>query len=126
MELKGTTLVGGKGCRLLKFLGGKKKSSSSNGGVVSCYSEEDINGGGVVRMKIVVRKSELKQLVELVNGGNSNNGVNYQRTKASSCSSTAEQRLNQLLLRKKHISSKSKPFNNNDNSWIPALQSIPE
>ncbi|XLS72728.1 hypothetical protein HN51_029593 [Arachis hypogaea] len=76
------------------------------------------NKKGVVRMKIVVRKSELKQLVEVMNNNNNNND----RTKASS-RVTAEQRLNQLLQKK----NKKKNFSfNNNKSWSPGLQSIPE
>ncbi|KAL1343163.1 hypothetical protein HN51_029592 [Arachis hypogaea] len=113
--------------RLFKCVNGKKKSgitnssrihalesmvSKTNGGGVVSYVEED--NKGVVRMKLVVKKSELKQLVESINAA-------HDRTMSSS-SLTAEERLNHLVRKKKHASYRTKPCK----CWSPALQSIPE
>ncbi|KAL1295742.1 hypothetical protein HN51_056591 [Arachis hypogaea] len=124
MELRGKGYF-----RLFKCVNGKKKSGSNssrihalesmvsktNGGRVVSYVEED--NKGVVRMKLVVKKSELKQLVESMNAG-------QDRTMSSSSSSylTAEERLNHLVRKKKHASYRTKPCK----CWSPALQSIPE
>ena len=99
-----------------------KANGSGGVGVVSCEKED----GGVVRMKILVKKSDLKLLVEAMSGDV--NGVAHRPTMMSSVnvpSSTAEQRLNHLLL-KKHLS-RAKPLKDNSHQcWSPALQSIPE
>ncbi|KAK7343328.1 hypothetical protein VNO77_11985 [Canavalia gladiata] len=95
------------------------KGGSNGGlGVVSCREEE----GGVVRMKIVVRKSDLKQLVEVMKGVK---GIAHNSTMLSSSSSSVEQRLNKLMW-KKYLS-KAKSMNENGHKcWSPVLQSIPE
>lgn len=116
MELKGASLR--RGYELLKGQKQKKNrlAKESNivpkgkgNGVVSCTEEV----GGVVRMKIVVRKSELKQLVEVMNGG-------VKSKMSVSCS--VEQRLN-LLRKKKYL---SRANGNHQKCWSPVLQSIPE
>ncbi|KAL2323984.1 hypothetical protein Fmac_023042 [Flemingia macrophylla] len=114
MELKGASLR--RGCELLK--GSKQKKNRVKGvlegtmvpiakgnRVVSC-TEED---GGIVRVKIMVRKSQLKQLVEVMSG-----------VKSSTTSvSSVEQRLN-LLWKRKYGNG------NPHKCWSPVLQSIPE
>nr|KYP69202.1 hypothetical protein KK1_008389 [Cajanus cajan] len=112
MELKGVSMR--RGYELLK--GSMQRKNRAKGvmegtvpipkgnGVVSCTEE----GGGVVRVKIVVRKSELKQLVEVMNGVKSTMSV-----------SSVEQRLN-LLWKKKYSNG------NHHKCWSPVLQSIPE
>ncbi|KAK7280596.1 hypothetical protein RJT34_25661 [Clitoria ternatea] len=96
-------------------------------GVVSCREEDN---RGVVRMKIVVRKSELKQFVEVINGAHKSSSLSSLNVSNLS-SSSVEQRLNNLL-RKKYVSSRAKPaLNNTGNThnhkcWSPVLQSIPE
>ncbi|RZB89561.1 Polyamine transporter PUT1 [Glycine soja] len=122
MELKAASLR--RGYELLKGHQKQKKNRLAKGvlesnivnpkgnggvGVVSCTEEV----GGVVRMKIVVRKSELKQLVEVMNGG-------VKSTMSVSCS--VEQRLN-LLRKKKYL---SRANGNHQKCWSPVLQSIPE
>ncbi|TKY50726.1 hypothetical protein E2542_SST22230 [Spatholobus suberectus] len=122
MELKGASLR--RGYELLKGSDKKKKKNRAkdvlegmvpkgNGGVgvVSC-TEED---GGVVRMKIVVRKSELKQLVEVMSGVKST--MLSSMTVSVPSSTSVEQRLN-LLWKKKYVSTHK--------CWSPVLQSIPE
>ncbi|KAG4984646.1 hypothetical protein GLYMA_10G283700v4 [Glycine max] len=122
MELKAASLR--RGYELLKGHQKQKKNRLAKGvlesnivnpkgnggvGVVSCTEEV----GGVVRMKIVVRKSELKQLVEVMNGG-------VKSKMSVSCS--VEQRLN-LLRKKKYL---SRANGNHQKCWSPVLQSIPE
>lgn len=87
------------------------------GGVVS-ESNED----GVVRMKIVVRKEDLKQMIEAMRGSCNKNA---HPPSTSPSSSVVERRLN--LLKIKHyprvnIASKNKRID----AWRPVLQSIPE
>lgn len=121
MELKAASLR--RGYELLKGHQKQKKNRLAKGvlesnivnpkgnggvGVVSCTEEV----GGVVRMKIVVRKSELKQLVEVMNGG----------VKSTMHVSSVEQRLN-LLWKKKYL---SRAKGNPQKCWSPVLQSIPE
>ena len=105
-------------------------AKASDGGrrraVVSC-TEED-NGNGVVRMKIVVKKSDLKQLIEAMNGGGGGGDEEEEEPYRPSYSlSVVEQRL--IMLRKKHIARANVAVKNNRNSrkcWSPMLQSIPE
>ncbi|KAL6346912.1 hypothetical protein AAG906_003029 [Vitis piasezkii] len=83
-----------------------------NGGsnVVS-HSDED----GVLRMKIVVKKQDLKQMLEVMRGGKSS---------AHQPSLSLEQRLN--LLRRKHVLRGNQSNRSRRSSWRPALHSIPE
>ncbi|MED6109135.1 hypothetical protein PIB30_030801 [Stylosanthes scabra] len=130
MELKASAF-GGKGFRVLKYLNGKK-SATTNSSRIHVLEEDR----GVVRMKLVLRKSELKQLLEFINnnGGVNKGAANHDhRTMSSSSSLTAEQRLNHLLVRKKkkHVSYRIKSRCSNESyyrskCWSPALQSIPE
>lgn len=95
--------------------------AKSNGDV--SQTEED----GVVRMKIVVRKQDLKQMLEVMGGNNSNNkqAKNNSNTTSFLASLTAEQRLS--LLRKKHVLMRANSAKQSRrSSWSPVLQSIPE
>uniref|UniRef100_M1BLP9 Uncharacterized protein n=1 Tax=Solanum tuberosum TaxID=4113 RepID=M1BLP9_SOLTU len=72
-------------------------------------------------MKIVVKKEDLKQIVEAL--GNGNNTMNENRS--SQISSSLEQRLN--FMRKRQLIRKANQIKlRNNSSWIPMLQSIPE
>ncbi|XVF00836.1 hypothetical protein REPUB_Repub04eG0036500 [Reevesia pubescens] len=90
----------------------------NNGGVVSHIDED-----GVLRMKIVVRKQDLKQMLGIINSGSGRNisANNYQSSISPSLS--VEERLN--LLRRKHLMSSS-AMKKSQHSWSPQLQSIPE
>ncbi|BFG42369.1 hypothetical protein CerSpe_286430 [Prunus speciosa] len=84
--------------------------------VLSHQTQED----GVVRMKILVRRKDLKQVLELMNGG-----INSQASVVRPSSLCVEQRLS--LLRKKHLLRASLAAKHSrQSSWRPALQSIPE
>lgn len=103
--------------------------AKANGGGVVCKSEEDHDG--VVRMKILVKKQDLKQMLEAMESGRNYKGVNAANHQTPSTPSvmSVEQRLN--LLRKKHLfmkvnSAKQQQKNSHCCSWSPALQSIPE
>ncbi|KAG6761705.1 hypothetical protein POTOM_034934 [Populus tomentosa] len=90
-----------------------------NAGSVVSHTNEDEDG--FVRMKLVVRKQDLKQMLELMRGcESSTNQASY--SPASSLS--LEQRLN--LLRRKHLSRSNAAKGSCRRSWTPALQSIPE
>ncbi|RDX94328.1 hypothetical protein CR513_23296, partial [Mucuna pruriens] len=105
MELKGGSLRRGPNEKKKnRAKDGMVMVPKGNGRLVSCTEEE----GGVVRMKIVVRKSELKQLMEVMCGVKSTMSV-----------SSVEQRLN-LLWNKKYAST------HRHNCWTPVLQTIPE
>ncbi|PON89926.1 hypothetical protein TorRG33x02_142120 [Trema orientale] len=91
---------------------------AKSNGVVS-QTEED----GVVRMKIVVRKQDLKQMLEVMGGNKQGNGSN--NPSSFSPSFSAEQRLS--LLRKKHVLMRANlAKQSRRSSWSPVLQSIPE
>ncbi|KAJ9704501.1 hypothetical protein PVL29_002863 [Vitis rotundifolia] len=89
-----------------------------NGGshVVS-HSDED----GVLRMKIVVKKQDLKQMLEVMRGGKSSA---HSPLFLPSPSLSSEQRLN--LLRRKHVFRGNQSNRSRRSSWRPALHSIPE
>ncbi|KAF5745777.1 hypothetical protein HS088_TW07G01370 [Tripterygium wilfordii] len=82
------------------------------GGVVLNHSNED----GSVRMKIMVRKQDLKQVLDVID-------------KCAGTTTTTlsmEQRLN-LLRRKHRLRACSKESRSREGcSWTPTLQSIPE
>ncbi|CAL9022855.1 unnamed protein product [Prunus brigantina] len=85
--------------------------------VLSHQTQED----GVVRMKILVRRQDLKQVLELMNGG----WINSQASVVRPSSLCVEQRLS--LLRKKHLLRASLAAKHSrQGSWCPALQSILE
>ncbi|KAJ6896966.1 hypothetical protein NC651_022992 [Populus alba x Populus x berolinensis] len=79
-----------------------------NAGSVVSHTNEDEDG--FVRMKFVVRKQDLKQMLELMRGCES--------------STNQSQRLN--LLRRKHLPRSKAAKGSCQRSWTPALQSIPE
>ncbi|OMO53470.1 hypothetical protein COLO4_36725 [Corchorus olitorius] len=85
--------------------------ANNAGNVVSQIGED-----GVLRMKIMVKKQDLKQMLGLINGGNIT--ANHQ-----SPSSSVEERLN--MLRRKHLV-RSNAVKKSRRSWSPELQSIPE
>lgn len=93
--------------------------NANDGGIVSCVEED-----GVVRMKIVVKKQDVKQMLQVMSGSDDHHHhkINAHRSSISS----AEQRLN--LLRKKHLLrlDVAKKNRSSSSSWSPALQSIPE
>ncbi|XWS67701.1 hypothetical protein CRYUN_Cryun04dG0028500 [Craigia yunnanensis] len=90
-------------------------AQNNSGGVVS-----HINEDGVVRMKIVVRKQDLKQMLGIINGGGRNISANQQSLPSPI---SVEERLN--LLRRKHLM-RSNAIKKSHHSWSPELQSIPE
>ncbi|KAF3434765.1 hypothetical protein FNV43_RR21851 [Rhamnella rubrinervis] len=98
------------------------------GGGVVFQSEGDHNG--VVRMKILVKKQDLNQMLEAMEGGKNYKVVSAANHQTSSTPSmvSVDQRLN--LLRKKHLYMKANLAKQQKNShccsWSPALQSIPE
>ncbi|QCE08721.1 hypothetical protein DEO72_LG9g3750 [Vigna unguiculata] len=104
MELKGWSEKKKKNRALM--VGGK-------GNEVVSYREE---GGRVVRMKIVVRKSELKQVLEMMSA------VKPTMMLESSVSCVEEQRL-KVLWKTKYVSTTNR---NRHTCWTPVLQSIPE
>lgn len=96
------------------------QANNNNGGVVS-----HINEDGAVRVKIVVRKQDLKQMLGIINGGGGGGGrkasANYLPTLPSS---SVEERLN--LLRRKHVLRSPAIKKSRRHCWCPELQSIPE
>uniref|UniRef100_A0A6N2L5P7 Uncharacterized protein n=1 Tax=Salix viminalis TaxID=40686 RepID=A0A6N2L5P7_SALVM len=76
------------------------------GSVVSHSTNED----GIVRMKLVVRKQDLKQVLELMRG----------------CESSTNQSLPLEQRLRKHLSRFNAAMGSCRRSWTPALQSIPE
>ncbi|EEF41104.1 conserved hypothetical protein [Ricinus communis] len=88
-----------------------------NGGSVVSHRNED----GVVRMKLLVRKQDLRQMLELIKSGKNNS---HQASFSLSSSSCVEQRLN--LLWRKHLSRANAVKESRHGCWVPALQSIPE
>ncbi|KAK9944224.1 hypothetical protein M0R45_009802 [Rubus argutus] len=92
------------------------RASGSEGVNVLSQSTQEENG--VVRMKILVRKEDLEQVLELMrnnNNTNYNNNDNGFDEEDEEASFSIEERLN--LLRKEH---------RRHSSWSPALQTIPE
>ncbi|KAJ4825455.1 hypothetical protein Tsubulata_010617 [Turnera subulata] len=85
--------------------------AQANGGRLVAHTNED----GVVRVKLLVRKQDLKQILETMKGGMTN------AHQVSSGTLSAEQRLN--LLWRKNLSRANAARRR---SWTPALQSIPE
>ncbi|RZC48537.1 hypothetical protein C5167_016956 [Papaver somniferum] len=83
-------------------------------GVVS-HTDEN----GVVRMKILVKKQDLKQMLEMMDNGKESSGNNIQQ---QSSSLSLEQRLH--VMRRKH--QRRAEHAKGRRTWQPALQSIPE
>ncbi|CAN0845758.1 hypothetical protein LINGRAHAP2_LOCUS4194 [Linum grandiflorum] len=73
-------------------------------------------------MKVLVKKQDLKQMLELLGDGKPTAAET--QVPNSSSLSNVEQRLN--LLRRKHVSRGKGCRDSSPRSWIPALQSIPE
>lgn len=99
--------------------------AQANGGNNNIVSETSNEDNGVVRMKIRVRKQDLKQMLQVVNMNM--NGAHSRIPAGSSplTASSVEQRLN--LLRRKHIlRAVNSGKENRPRSWRPVLQSIPE
>ncbi|XVF67977.1 hypothetical protein PTKIN_Ptkin10aG0165400 [Pterospermum kingtungense] len=92
--------------------------ANNNGGTVVSRINED----GIVRVKIVVRKQDLKQMLGIINGGGRN--VSANNYPSSPSLSSVEERLN--LLRRKHVLSRSSVIKRSRHCWSPQLQSIPE
>ncbi|EXB24039.1 hypothetical protein L484_006071 [Morus notabilis] len=92
-------------------------ANANGGGHAGSQTEED---NGVVRLKIVVRKQDLKQMLEAMGGCSKNNSMKQ----ADLPSLSVEQRLN--LLRKKHHILKANLAKQNRirSSWSPVLRSI--
>lgn len=128
MELKLCAMVTPK--RVFRqFRAQNQKKSRSNvletvvnvngGGVVSCIEKD-----GVVRMKIVVKKQDLRQMLEVMGGGDGGGKSRALLQPSIMPSLSAEQRLN--LLQKKHDLRANTTKESSSSSWSPALQSIPE
>lgn len=83
------------------------------GGYVTSHTTED----GKVKLKILVNKQELKQLLETVNNATTNISNN------SSPSPSVESRLYDLMQRKR-VSQVNKE--RQSSNWRPVLRSIPE
>ncbi|KNA22922.1 hypothetical protein SOVF_029570 [Spinacia oleracea] len=111
---------------------GKRFSRSSllevlaQGGSISSYTAED----GTVRMKILVKKQDLKKIMNnaaLIRDHhrptNNNNASSISSSPSPKSSSSIERRLYDLMRRKK-ASAQAK--GNKSSSWMPVLQSIPE
>ncbi|KAK4378195.1 hypothetical protein RND71_000057 [Anisodus tanguticus] len=78
----------------------------------------------VVRMKIVVKKEDLKQVLEALRDGNINENKS-QISPSQTAVISLEQRLN--FMRKRQIIRKANQIKlKNISSWMPVLQSIPE
>ncbi|WCJ39929.1 hypothetical protein M5689_020875 [Euphorbia peplus] len=79
------------------------------------------NEDGVVRMKVLVRKEDLKQMLQLMKNRNGS-PISHPNTSLSSSSSLVEQRLK--ILRRKHLARTN--VVKSSHNWAPALHSIPE
>ncbi|KAG4160290.1 hypothetical protein ERO13_D02G227500v2 [Gossypium hirsutum] len=92
-------------------------SNNRGGGVVS-----HIHENGALRVKIVVKKQDLRQMLGIINGGTGNNNNYYYQSSPPSIS--VEERLN--LLRKKQLLRSNAIKKKSRHCWSPELQSIPE
>lgn len=89
-----------------------------NGGSVVSHIEEN----GVVKMKIVVRKEDLSQMLQMIKGGQNN--AHHQPSNMVSLSA-AEHQLKSLS--KKHqFRANIAVKQSSRSSWSPGLQTIPE
>ncbi|MBA0586789.1 hypothetical protein Gorai_017514 [Gossypium raimondii] len=93
-------------------------SNNRGGGVVS-----HIHENGTLRVKIVVKKQDLRQMLGIINGGTGKNNNNYYY-QSSPPSISVEERLN--LLRKKQLLRSNAIKKKSRHCWSPELQSIPE
>ncbi|GKV20868.1 hypothetical protein SLEP1_g30918 [Rubroshorea leprosula] len=89
---------------------------AQGGGVVSHVKED-----GTVRMKITVRKEDLKQMLGMINCEKNTISTHLS---PSSPFSPVEERLN--LLRRRHLLRENAMRKSCQCSWSPQLQSIPE
>ncbi|KAB2045896.1 hypothetical protein ES319_D01G194600v1 [Gossypium barbadense] len=96
-------------------------AKANNGGGTTVVTHH-INEDGVLRVKIVVRKQDLKQMLGRINGDDSKINTNYPSPPSPSLS--VEQQLN--LLRKKHAMKAGNAVKKSFHRWSPQLQSIPE
>lgn len=104
-----------------------------NKGTGEIICETDELRGGAVRMKIRVKKEDLKQVLEVMRDDSKsinyiNHRLQYSSSPAaslSSSSSSLEQRL--ILLRKRQLMRTAQiRIRQRGSTWTPALQSIPE
>lgn len=102
-----------------------------NKGPGEIVCETDELSGGAVRMKIRVKKEDLKQVLDAMrDDGKSINYINHRHQYSSSpaaslSSSSLEQRL--ILLRKRQLMRTAQiRIRQRGSAWTPALQSIPE
>ncbi|MBA0854684.1 hypothetical protein Goshw_003656 [Gossypium schwendimanii] len=93
-------------------------SNNRGGGVVS-----HIHENGALRVKIVVKKQDLRQMLGIINGGTGKNN-NYYYYQSSPPSISVEEHLN--LLRKKQLLRSNAIKKKSRHCWCPELQSIPE
>ncbi|KAI6701013.1 hypothetical protein NL676_015337 [Syzygium grande] len=110
-----------------KHRGPKTTSVRSNNNVAEAIARVRAGGldvpvsqvreDGAVRMKLVVRKQELKQMLEAITGGRKKS---VHQTATSGQPLSGEQRLHLLWRRTFAKDGRQRP------SWRPALQSIPE
>ncbi|TYI43944.1 hypothetical protein ES332_A01G202600v1 [Gossypium tomentosum] len=96
-------------------------AKANNGGGTTVVTHH-INEDGVLRVKIVVRKQDLKQMLGRINGGVGE--INRNCPSSISPSLSVEQRLK--LLRKKHAMKAGNAVKKSFHCWSPQLQSIPE
>ncbi|KAE8716845.1 hypothetical protein F3Y22_tig00110108pilonHSYRG00011 [Hibiscus syriacus] len=94
-----------------------RANNYSGGGVVSHVNED-----GVLRVKVMVRKQDLKKMLGMINGGGVTENFNHYQSSPSSVS--VEERLN--LLRRKHLLRSNAFIRKSRHCWSPELQSIPE
>ncbi|KAK8481712.1 hypothetical protein V6N11_055819 [Hibiscus sabdariffa] len=105
--------------RLLEAI--ERAKNNGGGGAVVSRVDED----GVLRMKIVVRKQDLKHVLGIINGEDNVAANYYKYYRPSSPSSiSVEERLN--LLRRKHLLRSNAMIKKSGHCWSPELQSIPE
>ncbi|KAL7156378.1 hypothetical protein ABFS83_02G005400 [Erythranthe nasuta] len=102
--------------------GRNQKAAASN--ILEAIAE--ISGGEMAaaedgRMKIMVKKEDLKQVLEAIRDGR---GLG-RRTSASPPPVSLEQRLN-LMRRRQILRAANQVKGRSRGSWMPALQSIPE
>lgn len=97
----------------------------NNGGGGVHVSEASDNG--VVRIKIMVRKQDLKQILQVMNmnGANDSHSLS-QAANAPLPASSVEQRLNPLRRKHNILRAVNSGKENSRRSWRPELQSIPE
>lgn len=94
-----------------------------SGRVVSNTDEHD---GGMMRVKIVVKKQDLKQMLEVIRAGKNNNIAAQSSVSPTPSSSSLclEQRLDLMRRRQQWRANQAK--GSRRSCWRPALHSIPE